>query len=360
MKLTIRSGLAGLFLLSACQTYSPAPPRLDAYPATLAARALTPPASGQWTAADLLAVALANNPQIAEAVARARTAQAGVGVARVPQAATLTLTAEYSDEASHWLYGVGSDIPLDIGARKSGRIGQAELAALQARYDHAEVVWTVRAALARAVADRQAADAEIAIAGRAADLRRQRAERLDRRVAAGEDPRGLALTAHADLVTAERRLSDARGRRSQSDAALARALGVSTPAVATLNLAPSPALADPDWRSLREQAPLTRKDVLRAVVDYDLAESALRTEVGRQYPEIHIGPGYTYDHGVQKIPFNLTLVLPPLDLNRAAIAQAQAKRLEAGRSLEAVQAAVLAATDQAAASLATARDAEGL
>nr|QQZ49430.1 hypothetical protein JKL49_20890 [Phenylobacterium glaciei] len=70
--------------------------------------------------------------------------------------------------------------------------------------------------------------------------------------------------------------------------------------------------------------------MLRAVVDYDLAESALRTEVARQYPEVRIGPGYTYDHGVQKIPFNLTLVLPPLDLNRAAIAQAEARRTEAG------------------------------
>nr|QQZ52044.1 TolC family protein [Phenylobacterium glaciei] len=137
----------------------------------------------------------------------------------------MTLTAEYSDEAAHWLYGVGSDIPLDIGARKSGRIGQAELAALQARYDHAEVVWTVRAALARAVTDRQSADAEIAIAGRAADLRRQRAERLDRRVAVGEDPRSLALTAHAEQVAAERRLADARGRRRQADVVLAKALG---------------------------------------------------------------------------------------------------------------------------------------
>ncbi|MBR7620642.1 TolC family protein [Phenylobacterium sp. 20VBR1] len=359
MKLTLRMSLAGLFLLSACQTYTPAPPRLDAYPAAAAGRSLTPPASGQWTVADLLAFALAYNPQIAEAAAKVRTAQATVQVAHVPQAATLTLTAEYSDEAAHWLYGVGSDIPLDIGARKSGRIGQAELAALQARYDHAEVVWTVRAALARAVTDRQSADAEIAIAGRAADLRRQRAERLDRRVAVGEDPRSLALTAHAEQVAAERRLADARGRRRQADVVLAKALGVAATAVADLNLAP-PASATPDWRSLREQAPLTRKDVLRAVVDYDLAESALRTEVARQYPEVRIGPGYTYDHGVQKIPFNLTLVLPPLDLNRAAIAQAEARRTEAGRSLEAVQATVLAAADQAAASLATARDAEQL
>ena len=170
----------------------------------------------------------------------------------------------------------------------------------------------------------------------------------------------MALTAHADLVTAQRRVTDARGRRGQADASLAKALGVSTAAVADLRLAPALELSDPNWRSMREQAPLTRKDVLRAVVDYDLAESALRTEVARQYPEVHVGPGYTYDHGIQKIPFNLTLVLPPLDLNRAAIAQAAAKRTEAGRSLEAVQAAVLAAADQAAVSLATARQAEQL
>jgi hypothetical protein len=90
----------------------------------------------------------------------------------------------------------------------------------------------------------------------------------------------------------------------------------------------------------------SRRDVLRAVIDYDLAESALRLEIAKQYPEVHVGPGYTWDHGVSKLPFNLGLVLPT-DLNRSAIAQAEAKRAEAGRALEAVQAAVLAAVDQA-------------
>jgi CRISPR system Cascade subunit CasA len=48
-------------------------------------------------------------------------------------------------------------------------------------------------------------------------------------------------------------------------------------------------------------------------------------------------------------------VLPPTDLNRSAIAQAEDKRVEAGRSLEAVQAAALGAVDQAWAALGAAR-----
>jgi outer membrane protein TolC len=345
-----------LLLLSACQSYVAAPLRLEAYPAAVTARAVpSPPAGGTWAGADLLAVALANNAQIAEAAAKARTAEAAVRVAKVPPVATLTLTAEYSNEASHWLYGAGSDIPLDYGARKSGRIGQAELAALQARYDLAEAVWAVRTALERARAERLGADAELVLARQAVELRRERADRLDHRVAAGEDGRGLAIVAHAELGTAQRRLADAMGRRGQADAALAKALGVSPTAVAGLPLADmSSPPAGSDWAGQRDAAALSRKDVLRAVVDYDLAEGALRTEIARQYPEVHIGPGYTYDHGVRKIPFNLSLVLPPADLNRAAIAQAEAKRAEAGRSLEAIQANVLSAVDQAAAGLAAA------
>jgi outer membrane protein TolC len=50
----------------------------------LAGRTLTPTASGQWTAGDLLSAALANNPKVAEAAAKARTAQAAVEVARAP------------------------------------------------------------------------------------------------------------------------------------------------------------------------------------------------------------------------------------------------------------------------------------
>lgn len=344
--------------LAGCTPYVAAPVHLEVYPIALEARRLDEkPAGATWTGGDLLAAALARNASVAEAAAKYRTAVAAAKTSRVAPSMTLTLTAEYARrEPKQWLYGVGSDVPLDIGARRGERLNAADLAAMQALYDYGEAVWTVRTALTRARADRLSADAEAALAQRLEAVRQARVDRLDRRVAAGEDDRSLALAARSDLAVAHRRLAEARARRVQADAALAQALGVPAAAVAELSLAPvAPPPEGLDLIRARRDAALTRRDVLRAVVGYDLAESALRLEVAKQYPEIHVGPGYTYDHGIAKLPFNLGLVLPPMDLNRAAIAQAEAKRAEAGRSLEAVQAAALGAVDQAWAALGAAR-----
>jgi CRISPR system Cascade subunit CasA len=348
-------------LLAGCTAYVPAPVHLEAYPAAVEGRRLDEkPVGAVWTGGDLLAAALARNAAVAEAAARYRSAVAAAKVSRVGPGMTLTLTAEYAkSEPKQWLYGVGSDIPLDIGARRGERLNAADLAAVQALYDYGEAVWTVRTALTRARADRLSADAERALGGRLEAVRQARVDRLDRRVAAGEDDRAPALMTRSDLAAAHRRVAEARARRVQADAALARALGVPIAAVTALSLAPvEPPPQDLAISQAARDAAMTRRDVLKAVIGYDLAESALRTEIARQYPEIHIGPGYSYDHGVSKLPFNLSLVLPPLDLNRAAIAQAEARRGEAGRSMEAIQASVLGAVEQAGSALEAARLAE--
>jgi outer membrane protein TolC len=102
-----------------------------------------------------------------------------------------------------------------------------------------------------------------------------------------------------------------------------------------------------DVAGLREGALLARGDVLRQVAAYDQAEADLRAEVAKQWPELHVGPGYTWERGLVKIPFSLGLSLPPLDLNRKAIAAAEARRTEAGIRLEAVIAKSQAAVDAA-------------
>ena len=344
--------------LSACAHYAPAPPHPERFAATLDARRLDAgPASGLWTGAELLAQALAHNPQVAEARAKYATALAAVRVARTPAAPTLTLTAEYANQAPHWGYGGAGDFPLDIGTRRGARVTTAELQALQALYDLGERVWSVRTDLAKAHIALTAADAEIGLAGQARDLRRERAERVERRVATGQDPRAVALLALAERAAAERRLAEAGARREAAIVDLAKALGVSAPAVRDLKLAPipgAPSLSEvPAWR---RDAASSRRDILRAVADYDLAENALRLEIANQYPKLSLGPGYTYDHGVTKLPFNLSLALPGYDLNRGAIALAETTRAAAGRSLELAQANALAAVDRATSALAAARD----
>jgi outer membrane protein TolC len=345
--------------LGGCVAYTPAPPHPEAFPAALEARTLPEKPAGQlWTGADLLAAALATNPQIAEARAKYLIALAAVRAAKAPPGASLTLTAEYATEEPRWGYTAASNIPLDYGARRSTRIDTAKLQALQAYYDLGETIWGVRTDLEKARVDADAARDEIVLAAASVAIRSDRAQRLERRVEAGQDPRTLAITANADLTAANRRLAAAVGRRDAAAADLAKALGVSVAAAKALPLSPipdaAPALADlPAWR---RDAAISRRDVLRAVADYDIAEQALRLQVAIQYPAVSISPTYFYDHGVQKYPFDLGLTLPPWDLNRNAIRQAEATRAAAGRSLELAQANALAAVDSASIAFATAWD----
>jgi CRISPR system Cascade subunit CasA len=342
--------------LAGCVAYRPAPPHPAEFVAAHEARTL-PAKAGPWTGADLLAVAIAQNPQIAEARAKYATALAAAKAAKAPPGPSLTLTAEYANEAPHWGYTGAADLPLDYGARRSTRIDTARLQALQAWYDLGEAIWSVRTDLEKARGDLLAALVEITLAHQDVDLRRQRFERLERRVAAGQDARSVSIQAQTDLVNAERRLAAAEGRHLTALAALAKALGVSPAAVAGLDFIPpprAPVLTDlPAWR---RDAALSRRDVLRAVADYDIAENALRLQVAQQYPTLSVGPAYNYDHGVSKYPVSVGLALPPWDLNKGQIAQAEKARAAAGRTLELAQANALAAVDAAAAAYATARD----
>lgn len=342
--------------LAGCVAYTPAPLRSERFQPAFEARRLDEkPPGAAWSGPELLAAALRRNPQVAEARAKYETARAAARTAKVGPPLTLTLTAEYANQAPRWGHSGSVDIPLDVGARRTARLSTAELQALQAWYDYAEAVWSVRTSLAKAIVGRRAAEVEVGLATEAVAVRRDRLDRLTARVAAGEDDRSLALIAQGELAAAERKLTDARGRYAQSTADLGKALGVGTPEAATVVLdapAPIPSLAHlAEWQ---RDALLQRSDVLRALIDYDLAETALRLEVAKQYPEVRLSPGYNYDHGVTKLPFSLSLTLPPTDLNRHAIQQAEAARAAAGRSVETIQAATLAAVDAAAGGLMTA------
>jgi len=342
--------------LSACSTYAPAPPKRDAFPTAYDARRLDPkPAGAAWTGADLLSAALTRNPQFIEARAKYVAALAAARAAKAAQGPSLTLTAEYANEAPHWGYSGSSDIPLDYGARRGTRITTANLQALQAFYDFGEAIWSVRTDLEKARIDILAANAEIETATESLQVRRQRLERVEKRIAAGQDARAVGLAAQGDLATAERRTYAARGREQAGRSALAAALGVGPEAVRDLAIGPVTLTPeDQDIAAWRRDAALSRRDVLKAVADYDIAENALRLEIANQYPQVSLGPGYNYDHGVTKLPFSLSLALPPWDLNRGAIAKAEADRAAAGRSLEAAQAGALAAVDAASAALAAA------
>lgn len=345
-------------LLSGCVSYKPAPIDGATFVRGFDARGRAIPSGQPLDASSLMALALAHAPSLRDTAAAYRVADAAARSARVRPLGTLTLTAEYSHQDNPnkpWLGGAALGVPLDMGARRSGRIGGADLSLLQARYDYVEALWTARTAIERGLIELRAADDEIVLDRQAVDVRRDRERRFERRVAAGEDARSTQLLARTDRIAAEKRLTDAEGRRRQAAETLASAIGLPGSALADHAVAPvSQPFAVPDPQSLaswRGEAALARPDVLRAIADYDIAEAAIRTEVAKQYPDIQIGPGYIYERGVTKLPFSLSLSLPPSDLNRAAIREAEVRRAAAGAKLETVQANVLSSIDTAQAGL---------
>jgi cobalt-zinc-cadmium efflux system outer membrane protein len=115
----------------------------------------------------------------------------------------------------------------------------------------------------------------------------------------------------------------------------------------------SPSLSE----SWREEALIARPDLVRTLREYDLAEIALRNEVARQWPAIHIEPGYAWDRGgvhenqlnenLRDNELGLSMELPLFNRNQGPIGEAVARRELAGRHLEAVQAELFGQMERA-------------
>lgn len=172
------------------------------------------------------------------------------------------------------------------------------------------------------------------------DLKMRHFLAMSRRVDAGEASRADLERVRLDLVDSDRRLREARAQGTAALQALAAVTGLSSVTLSSYSFTwenfdtpEAPAVLDD---SNRVTALLARADVLKAVASYAGSEADLRGEIAKQFPAISIGPGYTWERGLVKLPFNIGLVLPPLDLNRRNIAAAEARRAEAGARLEAV------------------------
>jgi outer membrane protein TolC len=175
---------------------------------------------------------------------------------------------------------------------------------------------------------------------------------FDARIAAGEVSRAETLQAHLLLNQSRLQNREAQKLAAEARVTLAGALGVSVHALekVRLSFAGLDTLPHPDERPLRRAAMLQRPDVLSSLAAYAAAEAALRLEIARQWPDLHLGPGYSYDQGQDKWTIGFTLTLPIFDQNRGPITEALAKRRQAAATFIAQQAKALSELELALAS----------
>jgi outer membrane protein, heavy metal efflux system len=373
---------------ASCVTYSPRPvdpvaqavelgarnlasPELVAYVAECEGRtpASWPPES--WDLSRLTEVALFFSPALAEAQAAVAAAEADLYAVGLHPDPSLSMSFEHrysGAQGSPDTAGLTFDVPLTTGGKRGIRQAEAAARLRVSECNLQGTAWRVRSSLREALLSWQGAAARVAALEPLAAARADVVRLLEARLEAGESSRPEVEAARSSAAEVAVALAAARQDVAMGRAALARALAV--PELALDGIAVE-WLADelppaPTSSEARTQALTGRSDVLAALAAYAASEQALHLEVANQVPDLLIAPGYLYDQGAQAWVIGLSsLVLPLVNRNRGAIAQAEAARVAAGVRVLAVQDGVLhdleeaeAGYGSALAALASARELE--
>jgi outer membrane protein TolC len=308
-----------------------------------------PPAS--WNFEMLAGAAFYYHPDLAIARIQWLVAQAGEKTAAQRPNPTLSVAPQYTvnvTEPSPWVFAANLDIPLETAGKRGYRRAQAAHLANAARLNIATVAWQVRSSVRGALLDVAAAGLRAEALQKQLAVQEQIVNRTEQQKQAGAISDAEALPFRLALSKARVDLADAQRTQAESRARLAEAIGISLHALDQakldfdLNRLPASA-AQLTSAEIRRAALQNRADILGALEEYNASQSALQLEIAKQYPDIHLQPGYEYDQGANKWSvIGISLELPILNQNQGPIAEAEAHRQEAAAKFNALQAKVLA------------------
>jgi outer membrane protein TolC len=315
---------------------------------------------GVWDFEMLTLAAFYYNPSLDVARAEWQVALGGTQTAAERPNPTVSATGIYEPiggGASPWIPGVIFDLPVETFGKRRHRMEQAQHLSEVARFNLAASAWKVRSELRNSLVENLTAQQRVDSLQRQVGLREEIISRLDQQFRAGAisslelNVQRLALArARADLADALRAQAEARPR-------LATALGVPASAINglsfSLEVVKPPAAEEFTTQEARRMALLGRSDILSALADYAATQAALQLAVAKQYPDVHLTPGYSWNAGgagENDWQIGVNLELPLLNRHQGAIAEASAQREASAARFLALQAKVIGEIEQAIAS----------
>lgn len=349
--------LIALPLLTGCAQfarYSARPLDADASAARLTSRKL---GGKTWTLQSLTDDAVKHHPEIAVARAKYDTAVAAVRTAGERPNPTVALSPQLVTPFK-WIagtYAIDFDWTFETAGKRTHRQSIAAAQVNAAAAGVIDATWRVRSAVRKAFLEVYAAGQREKVLNDAIAQQGELLKAFDDRVKAGSESR--SATIQARLLQAQMKLQAAESAKvaSVARASLSQALGMSLQGLDGARFSFATFESAKAGAPGRKKALTHRADVLAVLSEYAAAEAALRLEIAKQYPDVHLNPGYQLDAGENKWDIGVGLTLPMLHHNQGAVGEAEAKRKEAAANFEAVQAKVLAEYDRASASLAAAR-----
>lgn len=358
--------------LAGCATYQPKPLTPERLAQHFDARALSdpelrtfiaretghnPPAwpLQRWNLETLSLAAEYYNPALVLSRAQLQAAAADVSVAGTRPNPSLQLPFEYTanHEGAGRPYTAGAvfDIPIETAHKRDHRIEQASHLYDAAALDIHNQTWLLRSRIRTVLLNWYAAQRRSALLQRQVDAQDELLRMLGRRAAVGEAAVPDTLPVSLALIDAQTALAAAQNAMNTLRGDLAGLIGVPVSALNAVELdvhefdrtsVPLPSA------EAQRAALFKRSDLRAALARYEASQSALQLEVAKQYPDIHIGPGYIYDLGARKLSFGLaSMTLPIFNQNQGGIAQAEARRAEAAARATALQDTLINGLEQA-------------
>ena len=285
------------------------------------------------------------HPDLAVARAQWAVAQAGTKTAGGRPNPTLSLVPGYDTAGglpSPWFPAVSLDMPIETAGKRGKRIAAAEHLSKAARLNIATVAWQVRSKLRSSLLVFSTAQRREALLAKQIAFQEQIVTLLDQQIRAGAIAGSEAAAPHIALQKLRLDFADAQSQRAEARSRVAEAIGVPLATLGDLPDGETAAASDLTSTEIRRAALQSRTDILGALAEYAASQANLQIEIAKQYPDVHLNPGYQFDLGENKWSLGITFDLPILNQNQGPIAEAAARRAEAAAKFNAVQAKALA------------------
>jgi len=310
----------------------------------------------KWDFDMLTLAAFYYHPSLEVARAQWAVAKGGETTAGQKPNPTLSVTPAYNATTfmtSPWIVTGSLDVPVETAGKRGYRKAQAAHLSEAARLKIASAAWQVRSNLRGSLIDFASAARREELLAKQLAAQEKSLGLLEQRAQAGAISRSELTLPRIALEKTRLDSSDAQRQAAEARARAAAAIGVPIKSLDGLELAPG--LLDRTTNAkdlvdseLRRQALQSLADILSALAEYAASQSALQLEIAKQYPDVHLSPGYEFDQGDSKWSVGFTVELPVLNQNQGPIAEAKARRSEAAARFNELQSNVLAEIDRAA------------
>lgn len=315
-----------------------------------------------WDLSALIHSALFLHPDLALAKASYRTTQLQLAQGKLKPLPSISTQIARSNRANGDIdpFGLSLSIDLPIQTNDKQTIRVARLSNLSeiAKLDIAQTAWKVRAGVMQSALRLYQQNNQTDLLKKELEVRQKAVALLSKLVTYGEASNVTLYQAQLALTKTQQQIQSSRQSLGPIRAKLAQQIGISNNATAGINIDRQPfdqALQNTISDELsvaktQQSAVINHLSLRKALLQYAVAEQALKLEYAKQIPDIVLSPGYAFEFGdsVWSLGFNSLMTL--LQKNKVGIAKAKQLRNQEVAQFEAIQHQVVSEAQVALAS----------